>query len=84
MSTDKDTEMGLARRIYSDEHVQLSLLVKTVNVFQNPLYAEFPFSPYSLALAFLRFLKYRTCVFVFPMLLMTSKYLIPAQPAGLR
>lgn len=33
MSTDKDTEIGLARRIYSDEHVQLSLLVKTVNVF---------------------------------------------------
>lgn len=33
MSTDKDTEIGLARRIYSDEHVQLSLLVKTVTVF---------------------------------------------------
>ena len=30
---DKDTEIELARRISSDEHVQLSLLEKAVNVF---------------------------------------------------
>lgn len=30
---DKDTEIELARRTSSDEHVQLSLLEKTVNVF---------------------------------------------------
>ena len=30
---DKDTEIELARRISSDEHVQLSLLEKAVTVF---------------------------------------------------